>query len=66
MQRSGTALIIAGLHPQPKKAICHAELDKQIGAENICPDMQSSIERAEAILRERERARLEAENNKED
>ena len=65
MQRSGTALIIAGLHPQPKKAICHAELDRQIGSENICPDMQSSIERAEAILRERERARLEAENNKE-
>ncbi len=59
MQRSGTALIIAGLHPQPKKAIRHAELDKQIGEENICPDMQSSIERSEAILRERERSRLE-------
>lgn len=59
MQRSGTALIVAGLHPQPKKAIRHAGLDKQLGEENICPDMQSSIERSEAILRERERSRLE-------
>lgn len=59
MLRDGTALIIAGLHPQPKKALVHAELNKTLGEENICPDMRSAIERSEAILREREVKRLE-------
>ena len=56
MKADGTALVIAGLHPQPKKAIEHSDLE--VGAENICRDMQSAIERAEAILRERESARI--------
>lgn len=51
MQADGTALIIAGLHPQPKRAIEHSDLD--IGAENICRDMQSAIDRSRAILEAR-------------
>lgn len=51
MKADGTALVIAGLHPQPKKAIEHSDLD--IGAENICRDMQSAIDRSRAILEAR-------------
>lgn len=51
MKADGTALVIAGLHPQPKKAIEHSDLE--IGAENICRDMQSAIDRSRAILEAR-------------
>ncbi|MBQ6705509.1 MAG: STAS domain-containing protein [Opitutales bacterium] len=60
MEANGTALVIAGLHPQPKKAIEHAGLDKEIGIENICPDMQTAISRSRSILAARKLATLRA------
>lgn len=60
MCASGTALVIAGLHPQPKKAIEHAGLDKEIGIENIRPDMQTAISRSRSILAARKLATLRA------
>lgn len=56
MQAKGTALIIAGLHPQPKKAIVHAELDLAIGKENICADMETAIERSRILLEQRKKS----------
>lgn len=50
MRADGTRLIIAGLHPQPKKAIEHSGLDEIIGAENICGDMRTAIDRSRALL----------------
>ena len=61
MRADGTALIISGLHPQPRKAVMHSELRTSLGEENLCPDMRSAIERAERILRELEIA-VEAKN----
>lgn len=52
MRANGTSLVIAGLHPQPKKAIAHSGLDKEIGEENICLDMHAAIERSRALLGE--------------
>jgi hypothetical protein len=64
MRATGTSLVIAGLHPQPKKAIEHAELDKEIGAENICPDMQSAISRSRSLLAARKLSALRAKRAK--
>ena len=53
MRADGTKLVIVGLHPQPKRALAHAGLDKVIGEENICRDMPSAIERSRAVLAEK-------------
>lgn len=50
MRADGTKLIIAGLHPQPKKAIAHSGLDRELGEENICRDMQAAIDRSRVLL----------------
>lgn len=50
MRADGTKLVIAGLHPQPKKAIAHSGLDEELGEENICRDMQEAIDRSRVLL----------------
>lgn len=50
MLADGTALVISGLHPQPKRAFSRSGLETALGAENICRDMPAAIERAREIL----------------
>jgi len=52
----GTSLVIAGLHPQPKRAIEHSGLAATLGAENICRDMQTAIDRSRELLSARKSA----------
>lgn len=45
-RHQGTALILSGVREQPAKAIARFGLAADIGAENICPDLDSALARA--------------------
>jgi SulP family sulfate permease len=49
-RREGTALILSGLHPQPRDVLVNAGIVERLGAENLCADIDAALERAEAFL----------------
>jgi SulP family sulfate permease len=49
LHASGRTLILCGARPQPAKFMQQAEFELHIGRENICPNIQAALERAEQI-----------------
>jgi SulP family sulfate permease len=50
--RRQTKLILSGVQPQPMKVLFNSGFVDKIGLENICPDIDASLERAWEIVRE--------------
>ena len=48
-QREGTHLILSGVHTQPLFALEKIGLVDQIGRENLCENLDSSIKRAKIL-----------------
>ena len=49
LRRTGRTLIVCGAPAQPSALMARAELDKKIGAENICSNVLDALARARAI-----------------
>ncbi len=49
---SGRSLLFCGALPQPRKLMMQAEFDRHVGAENICPNIEAALQRAEQCIRE--------------
>jgi sulfate permease, SulP family len=49
---SGRALLFCGALPQPRKLMQKAGFDKHVGSENICPNIEAALRRAEQCVRE--------------
>jgi len=49
---SGRALLFCGALPQPRKLMQQAEFDQHVGAENICPNIETALQRAAECMRE--------------
>jgi SulP family sulfate permease len=49
-RRRGTAVVVSGLHVQPRAAFAGTGLDRHIGVDNLCGDIESALERARAII----------------
>lgn len=52
----GTTVVISGLQPQPRRTLERNGLLEVIGVANLCLDIDTAIERADAILRSEEQA----------
>ena len=52
LQSSGRALLFCGALPQPRKLMHQAEFDRHVGAENICPNIESALKRAAECMKE--------------
>jgi SulP family sulfate permease len=53
LRRSNRTLLICGAPPQPARLMAQAEFHRHVGAENILPNVQAAIQRAEAIWQAR-------------
>ena len=49
---SGRALLFCGALPQPRQLMQQAGFDQHVGADNICPNIQDALQRAEQCIRE--------------
>jgi SulP family sulfate permease len=49
---TGRGLIFCGAPPQPAKLMKNAEFEQHVGAENICPNVQAALTRAERMFAE--------------
>jgi len=49
---SGRSLLFCGALPQPRKLMEQAGFDQHVGAENICPNIEAALQRAEECVRE--------------
>jgi SulP family sulfate permease len=49
LRKSGRHLILCGAPPQPARLMHRARFERHVGAENICPDVETALERA-AVL----------------
>jgi len=49
---SGRSLLFCGALPQPRQLMQQAGFDKHVGAENICPNIEAALLRAEQCVRE--------------
>ena len=49
--RSGTRLVLSGVHTQPLMAMTKAGLDRLIGIDNMCGSIEEAIERAQSVLK---------------
>ncbi len=47
----GRALILCGARHQPARAMGRAEFERHVGPENICPDVEQALKRAEQVHR---------------
>lgn len=52
LRNSGRALLFCGALPQPRKLMEQAEFDRHVGAENICPNIETALQRAAESMRE--------------
>jgi SulP family sulfate permease len=52
LQKSGRTLILCGAREQPARLIAQAEFEEHVGAENICPNVEAALERAQMIYLE--------------
>jgi SulP family sulfate permease len=50
LHASGRSLIVCGARPQPAELLRQAKFEQQIGPQNICPNIQSALDRAEALF----------------
>jgi MFS superfamily sulfate permease-like transporter len=48
--RRGTHLVLSGVQPQPMKIMLRSGLVDRIGLDNICPNIDEALIRAQAIL----------------
>jgi len=48
--RRGTKLILSGVQPQPMKVLYNSGFVDRVGLDNICPDIDASLERAWEIV----------------
>ena len=53
VHRSGRIMLVCGARPQPANLMNEAGFDRHVGAENICPNINEALKRAEQIQRER-------------
>jgi sulfate permease, SulP family len=53
LRRSGRTLLLCGAPPQPTRMIAKAEFHRHVGEENILPNVEAALERAEEVWRER-------------
>lgn len=58
--RRGTQIILSGVQPQPMKVLFNSGFVDKIGLDNICPDIDASLERAWEIVRETPKAAVPA------
>jgi SulP family sulfate permease len=49
---SGRSLLFCGALPQPRQLMLQAGFDNHVGAENICPNIEAALRRAEQCIRE--------------
>jgi SulP family sulfate permease len=52
LQTSGRALIFCGALSQPRQLMSQAGFDRHVGAENICPNIEAALRRAEHCMQE--------------
>ncbi|MFQ3593300.1 MAG: sodium-independent anion transporter, partial [Gemmataceae bacterium] len=52
LHASGRHLILCGARPQPAKLMCQAEFEKHVGRDNICPDVETALQRAKVVYEE--------------
>lgn len=45
-QKSGTTVVLSGVKEEVKKTLFQHGLDKKLGKENICPNINVALERA--------------------
>jgi len=50
LHASGRRLIVCGARPQPAMLLRQAKFERQIGVENICPNIETALERAKALF----------------
>ncbi len=51
LHASGRSLILCGARHQPAALIRQSEFQRHVGEENVCPNIQAALDRAEAIYR---------------
>jgi SulP family sulfate permease len=56
LRQANRTLLLCGALPQPARLMAQAEFHRHVGAENILPNVQAAIGRAEAIWKSRDRA----------
>jgi SulP family sulfate permease len=52
LHASGRALIFCGALPQPRRLMAQAGFKRHVGKENICPNIEAALRRAEECMRE--------------
>jgi len=52
LHSSGRALLFCGALPQPRRLMAQAGFKRHIGKENICPNIEAALKRAEECMRE--------------
>jgi SulP family sulfate permease len=52
LQQSGRALLFCGALPQPRRLMAQAGFKQHVGKENICPNIEAALKRAEECMRE--------------
>jgi len=50
LHATGRTLILCGAREQPSQAMHQAEFEEVVGRENICPNVQEALQRAEAVF----------------
>jgi SulP family sulfate permease len=53
LRQNGRSMLVCGARPQPANLMYEAGFDRHVGAENICPNINEALKRAEQIQRER-------------
>lgn len=51
-QREGIAIVLSGVKESVRESLCHAGIDKLVGADNICDHITGAVRKANAIVRE--------------
>ncbi len=51
-RKEGIHIVLSGVNPNVKQALEKAGFDGLIGEENICPDINAAINRAENLIKE--------------
>jgi sulfate permease, SulP family len=52
LQAAGRSLLFCGALQQPRQLMKQAEFDRHVGAENICPNIESALKRAAECMKE--------------
>jgi SulP family sulfate permease len=60
LHSSGRTLILCGAREQPAKLIHQAEFEEVVGRENICPNVQAGLRRADAVFQAMETSGVQA------